>query len=273
MRLACRIGLLIVVGVSAMSSAADIQVFCEPDLGVFLDGKFAGASSARDDGFVLMNVGRGRHTIRIEKDGFVAQSFEVDVARIPLEIQVEEFTREPLQPTATETVEKEVERLAGSLLVTSVPQNCIVEIDGEPENKSTPQLSIGGLAAGEHRIVFSKAGYESITELVTIQPGSEVLVRGNLKDGKVEVVHQGKGSLRVMSTPTSCTIRFRGKILDKTGSRLNLGQIPAGEYPITVSISGREMSTRVLIRDQTRTVLEVSFVKGQEPISVSYVPK
>ena len=53
---------------------------------------------------------------------------------------------------------------------------------------------------------------------------------------------------------------------------LNLTHIPAGEYPIVVEISGRKLSTKVMIRDATRTVLEVSFLKGDEPFVVSYVP-
>jgi len=273
MRRACWIFVLIALGLSTTAAAGDIQIFCEPGLRLFLDGESVGTSSARDDGLYLMNVPRGKHVIRVEKDGFVPQTFQVDVARAPVEIHVEDFAPAPAQPPEDEVVEEEVTLLAGRVVVTSAPQNCVVEIDGNPETKSTPQLSVGGLEAGEHTITFRKTGYEPITGQVTIRPGSSVVIRGNLIEGKIETVHQGKGSLRVTSKPIRCTIRFRGKVVEKNHTRLNRTHIPSGEYPITVSIRGRELSTKVLIMDQQRTELEVSFMKGDEPFVVSYVPE
>ena len=67
-----------------------------------------------------------------------------------------------------------VKQLIGNLIVTSAPQNCVVEIDGGSETKSTPQLSIEGLPAGQHTITFSKPGYETISGVIRIPPGVEV---------------------------------------------------------------------------------------------------
>lgn len=265
--------LFFLVSVSAVSFAGDIQVFCAPGLRIYLDGELMGTSSVKEDGLFLADVANGARRIRVEKDGFVPQSIEVEVSKFPIEVTVGELSPEPLILYKTETDGGTVKQLVGNLVVTSAPQNCVVEIDGKPETKSTPQLSINGLAAGEHTISFSKPGYDPISGVVKIHPGAEVTVRGNLMTGKVEIIHEGRGSLHVFSKPMRCTVRFRGKIEEKIHSKLNLTHIPAGRYPIVVSIRGRELSSTVVIIDGQKTIVEVSFIKGDEPFVVSHVPR
>ena len=150
------------------------------------------------------------------------QSIQVEVSKFPIEVTVGELSPEPVVHYKKEAEAETVKQLVGNLVVTSAPQNCVVEIDGRSETKSTPQLSIYGLAAGEHTISFSKPGYDPISGVVTIQPRAEVTVRGNLKAGRIETIYEGKGSLRVISKPQRCTIRFRGMIREKTHPKLNL---------------------------------------------------
>jgi hypothetical protein len=264
--------LLLLIGLPTFSLAGDIQVLCEPGLRVFLDGEFMGVSNAKEDGLFLPNVPIGEHVIRIEKDGFLPQSFTVQIG-LPLEVRVGEFMTEPESPQVEEAPPVKVGRSVGSLLITSAPQNCVVEIDGRSVTKDGPYLSIDDLAAGEHTISFSKPGYDPLSDVVRVAAGAEVAVRGNFKTGKVESVHEGKGSLRVISTPMSCTVRFLGKIREKNDPRLNLSQIPAGEHRIEVSWGGRKLSTKIWIIDGHRTVVTVSFKKGDEPFVVSHEPK
>jgi len=261
-----------VMTVAAVSFAADIQVSSSPGLRIYLDGKFMGTSSAREDGLFLTNVPIGAHTIRVEKDGFVPQNIQIEVSDYPMEVRVGQLSPEPEIRYKTKAEPDPVKQLFGNLVVTSAPQNCVVELDGTSETKDTPQLSIGRIVAGEHTISFSKPGYESITDVVTIHPGANVTVRGDLFAGKVDVQYEGRGALRVISNPQRCTVRFRGKTEEKTHIHLNVTHIPAGEYPIEISIRGRKLHRNVLIMDANRTILEVSFVKGQEPFVVAYEP-
>jgi hypothetical protein len=193
--------LVLLASAPVVSFAGDIQVACEPALRVFLDGKFVGTSSSKDDGLFLADVPEGAHIIRVEKDGFVPQSFQVKVLKLPTEVKVGEFSPEPLIRNDKETSSAKVNQPIGNLLITSVPHNCVVEIDGKAEIKSAPLLLIEGLAPGEHPIAFSKPGYDQISGVGRIQPGGEVTVRGDLKAGKVGPIYQGKGWLRVISTP------------------------------------------------------------------------
>jgi hypothetical protein len=257
----------------ALSFAGDIQVACEPGLRVYLDGKFVGTSSAKDDGLFLANVLGGAHVVRVEKDGFVPQSLRVEVEALPIEVKVKAFSPEPPTRHGAETSSAAATQPVGKLLVTSAPQECVVEIDGKEQNKSLPLLLIEGLTAGEHTISFSKPGYDRISGVVTIRQGVEVTVRGDLKAGKVEPVYEGTGSLRVISTPLYCTVHFLGKTMDKTRERLNISYIPAGEHRIVVSWKNLEVSGKTLIIKGYRTVVEVSFMKGDKPFVVSYEPE
>jgi hypothetical protein len=257
------------VAATAVSFAGGIQISAEPGLEVFLDGQPAGTTSAREDGLFLSNVSRGRHTIRVEKAGFQPQTFAVDVVSRPIEVEVAEFTPAAAPPAGSAAGGVEV----GSLVVTSAPQNITVEIAGRVEVKRTPELSIGGLPVGEHTITFSKDGYETVTSTITIEPGAENRIHGDLKAATVGVVHEGLGSLQVLSKPERCTIWFRDEIHDKSYRTFNLTKIPAGEYPMMVMIPGRKLATTVLIVDGQRTTVEVSFMKGDDPFVITRVQK
>ena len=261
------------VSATAVTSAGGIQVSAEPGLRIFLDGESMGTTSAREDGLFLTDVRRGRHTLRVEKDGLQPQTFEVDVLGRPIEVEVGKFVPVAAAPAVGGTVSARSAQQVGMLMVTSAPQNITVEIAGRIEKKSSPQMSMSGISVGEHTIRFIKDGYETVTSVITIEPGAENTVHGDLKASKVEVVHQGKGSLRVISKPMRCTIWFRDAIHEKTHDRFNLSKVPAGEYPMMVMIQGRKLAATVLIVDGQRTTVEVSFMKGDDPFVITRVQK
>jgi hypothetical protein len=74
----------------------------------------------------------------------------------------------------------------------------------------------------------------------------------------------------VISTPDICTVRFLGKTFDKTDARLNVSYVPAGTHKLQVAWGGRELSSDITILGGQRTVVTVSFVKGDRPFVVSY---
>jgi hypothetical protein len=264
---------VLLAGWSATGLAADIQVACEPGLRVFLDGTLVGTSSAKEDGLSIAGVSEGRHVVRVEKDRFVPQRFEVQVGKLPVEVKVAAFVPVPPGAHESEGAAAAVARPGGNLVVISVPQNCDVEIDGKTELKTIPVLRIEGLAVGDHTVSFSRPGYEPISKSVWIGPGTEVTVRGDLKAGKVELVFEGMGSLLVMSTPNHIALRFVGKTYDKTDAKLNVSHIPSGKHRLVASWGGRELSSDVLILANQRTVVTVSFTESAEPFAVSYQPQ
>lgn len=272
MKIAHRIILFFVVSTAAVSFAGDIQVTCSEGLRIYLNDELMGTSNAMEDGLFLASVPAGAHTIRVEKDGFMPKNIRIEVSDRPIEVRVGNLSPAPFAQYKKTAEPEEVKQLFGELLVTSAPQNCVVELDGKSEPKEIPELQVGRITSGTHTISFSKPGYETITREITIYPGAEVTVRGDLFAGKIDVLYEGRGSLQVISNPSRCTVRFRGEVNDKIHPKLNLTQIPAGEYPIRIEIRGRELTRKVLIKDGQRAVITVSFVKGEEPFSVSYVP-
>lgn len=265
--------LLLMVGAATLLSASDIQVTCEPGLKVYLDGAFVGTSNTSEDGLVLTGVPEGPHTIRVEKPGFIPQGFNVVVANEPIEIRMAAF--DPVLPTGAGKRPESAppEKRVGNLVVTSAPQNCTVEIDGVGQRKDAPFLDVGALAPGKHTVSFKKEGFQPISTVITMQPGAELTVRGDLKNGKVDVTHEGKGSLRVISTPEQCKVRFLGETRDKTHARLNVSHIPAGEHRMVFSWRGMELSRSVLITNGYRTIVKVSFMKEDVPFIVTYEPE
>jgi len=272
MKIAFRIILFFVVSTAAVSFAGDIQVTCSTGLRIYLDDKLMGTSNTLEDGLFLASVPSGAHTIRAEKDGFLPKNIRIEVSDRPVEIRVGNLSPQPFAQYQKKTEPEDVKQLFGELVITSAPQNCVIELDGEPETKEVPELIIGRIISGKHTISFSKPGYETITREIDIHPGTEVTVRGDLIAGKIETLYEGRGSLRVYSNPSRCKIRFRGELEDKIHPNFNLTHIPAGEYPIVFEISGRRLSRNVLIKDGQRAEITVSFVNGEEPFSVSYVP-
>lgn len=264
--------LLFLMGVAVVSFAGDIQVTCPPDLRIFLDGQLKGTSNAMEDGLFLASVPAGAHTIRVEKDGFLPKEIRIEVADRPIEVRVGKLTPQPFAQYQKTAEPEEVKQLFGELVITSAPQNCEIEIDGKAESKEIPILSIGRVISGKHTISFSKPGYETISKEIFIHPGAQITVRGDLFAGKIETIYEGTGSLKISSKPKRCTIHFRGEREDKIHMYHNITKIPAGEYPMIVEIKGRELKSTVLIRDEMKTVLEVSFIKGDKPFTVSYVP-
>jgi hypothetical protein len=268
-----RLCLLLAVSLAAGASAGDIQVTCDPGLRVYLDGTLIGVSSAKDDGMFLTSVTEGPHTVRVERDGFIPLSYHVEVSGSPIEVKVEGLVPQPPASVAAEQAESAARPAVATLVVTSAPQNCTVEIDGRTETKTTPALIMSDLAVGEHRISFSKEGYTTVSGVVRLHPGIENTVRGDLIAGKVESIHEGKGSLRVFSNPEFCTIQIFGMKRDKTRSVFNLSHIPAGEHRLVVSFKNRQLATDVIIKNGQRTRVTVDMLKQEKPFTVTYEPE
>ncbi len=96
MKIARLLCLFFVTSVAAVLFAGDIQVSCSPGLRVYLDDEFMGTSSTKEDGLFLMNVPDGTRVIRVEKDGFVPQSIQVEVSNFPIEVKISELSPEPV---------------------------------------------------------------------------------------------------------------------------------------------------------------------------------
>ncbi len=303
MRNAWLIALGLVLMAAASAAAGDVRILSEPGVRVYLDDAFVGVATAGQGGLHLADVAPGRHRLWVEKDGCLSQHFPIEVDDVPFEVRVGAFravpepspeptprpmsqravrsTPEPKaepappaapRPAALPAPAEEATEV-GSLTIFSTPERCTVEIDGTVYPKEISRLSLGGLAAGHHTIVFTAPGHAPLSGSVEVEPGAEVTVRGDLAEGRFEVVQEGKGSLRVYSTPTSCTLRFMGRLIEKTSPVLNLSFIPVGEYPLEATWGGRERATTVTIKKDQRTVVDIRFAGKGQPFTVTSEPE
>jgi hypothetical protein len=204
----------LIIMLAAISFAADLHVSCAPGLRVYLDDELVGTSSAEEQGLVLDDVADGLHTIRVERDGYLARTFQV---RLPFSIEVGELQPVPDLPEAQVSVQAE--------------------------------------------------------QVEPAEPVSWTVVETAEAERIAETRKRAKGSLRLITRPTRCTVRFLGKVHEKTGMKLNLSFIPAGDYPILISCRGREMTASVTIEDRTRTIVEASFMPGDEPLVITSRPE
>lgn len=267
------VAVLALTGIAAIAWAGDVQVLCEPGVLVYLDGKLVGTTSVKEDGLFLASVPAGVHVVRVERAGFVPQSFQVEAQKLPVEVKVGAFTPESTPRHDESGGVAHIKERTGNLVVTSAPQNCVVKVDGKSEVKNVPLLLIEDLAAGQHTVSFSKPGYDRISGVVIVQPGADVTIRGDLFEGKVATAYEGTGSLRVVSTPDHCTVHFRGAVKETWVSMLNISFVPVGEYPIVVEWKGHKLSSRITILKGHRTVVNVSFIRREKPFVVSDEPE
>ncbi len=258
---------------AALALAGDVQVLCAPGLRVLLDGVPVGVSNAREDGLFLRHVAEGRHTIRVEREGYVARSAEVEVGPGPTEVRFEALEPVPPFPSPGPAAPQETAPPLAALVVTSAPQNCTVTIGDRVEPKTTPVLRLGQLPPGEHRITFSKDGYPPVSGTIRLRAGIEQTVHGDLIAGTVAVIHEGHGSLRILSRPEFCTVWFLGRQRDKVQSVFNVTRVPAGEHRLVVACKGRKVTTDVLIKKGQRTVVRVDLLGDREPLAVTYEPE
>ena len=98
-------------------------------------------------------------------------------------------------------------------------------------------------------------------------------VRGNLIAGEVEVVHEGQGSLRLITTPEVCYVLFNGELQEKTRSIMNMTHIPAGEYTLVLRWGGLELRHQITIRNGQRAIVRASFMKNAVPFAINYEPE
>ncbi len=291
MRYARWLVVVLAMFVAAPLYAADIQIRCEPGLEVFVDGELVGVSTAEDNGLHVADIAEGAHLVRIEKEGFRAQTFTVDMRDTDLQVEVGAFQPLPQRAPEETPTPRAVDPAAGagSLMILTAPQSCVVMLDGKPHAKDVPRLKLDDVAAGEHAIAFSAPGQPRISGKLTVEAGQEITIRANLnlgeikvvrngetevvKDREVDVAPWGQGSVRFYSEPRVCTINFSGKVIEKATPVVNRSFIPAGDYPVVASRGGREVKGTITIKRNQRAIVTISFADPLNPFTVTYEPE
>jgi len=114
----------------------------------------------------------------------------------------------------------------GDLYIESSQPGATVEIDGMSLNNVTP-FTLQGYAAGDHRIVVRKGDWFG-SKTVTLNPDDLLKVSIDME--------QGKGSVKIFSTPNGVKVSVDGKEMGETP--LKLDHVQTGAHELVFSKDG-----------------------------------
>jgi len=163
-------------------SVGYIQIKCEPGAAVFLDNKFVGNTSLELGGLILQDIPAGSHEVKIVKEGFKPHLVKID-------LKVNEIY----------LYEVSLKQISGSLLIETIPLDCIIEIpklniDKEHEgNKTEKTWEVSGIPIGSYRINFLALGKKVKYDLEIEEGVQKHLLVNILKNEVKEMVIGKKG--------------------------------------------------------------------------------
>jgi hypothetical protein len=218
-----------------------IQIKCEPGAMVFLDNNFVGTTSSELGGLILQDVPADSHQIKIVKEGFEPQSVKIDLMVNEIYVyEVKEFIPQ-LDVTQegeadTDTIKKRV----GSLLIETLPIDCIIEIPKlninkeHYGNKTKKTWVISNISIGSYKLNFIALGKKIEYEL-KIEEGTQKHLLVNILKNEVKEIVQ-------------CYVNF---------------SVEAGNGTIEVRADGNLINSGDLVEEGAKVIFEVTPDVGQ----------
>ena len=209
---------------------------------IYIDGIASGQTNA-----YVRNVAAGTHNITVTKPGYQTETKLVSVqtgGRYSVS-----FTLQTGDGEGTGT---------GTLLVTSSPQGAVIYIDGIASGQTN--TSVTNIAAGTHNVTVTKPGYQTATELVSVQAGESKSVSFTFQPGDGEGT--GTGTLLVTSSPRGAVIYIDGIASGQTNAYVR--NVAAGTRNVTVTKPGYQTATELVsVQAGGRTTVSFTLQPGE----------
>lgn len=206
---------------------------------IYVDGDPRGSTPT-----VIDNVTAGVHRIEVRADGFQPQTQQVEI-RAGERARVEVQLRPDTPP-------------GGTLVVVTQPRGASVVVDGEVLGEGP--VTRDGVSPGEHIIEVTMAGYQPITQPVTIEAGQRRAVNIVL----AEVV-QAPGSIIVRSSAPGAVVVIDGE--ERGAPPVVVESVTAGTHAVIVRAAGfQEYRTTCTVGPGRNC--EVDADLGAEPVRV-----
>ena len=171
-----------------------IQIKCEPGAIVFLDNNFVGNTSLEQVGLILQDVPAGSHEIKIVKEGFESQSVKIYLKINEIYVyKVREFIPQLDVKQEGETDADTIKQRVGSLLIETIPIDCIIEIpklninEEHYGNKTKKTWEISNIPVGSHSVNFIAFGKKMEYEL-KIEEGIQKHLLVNILKNEVKEI-------------------------------------------------------------------------------------
>ena len=135
----------------------------------------------------------------------------------------------------------------GNVTVSSTPAGAAIALDGTDTGHVTP-YTLENIAPGIHTIAVSLAGYQPVSQTVSVTAGANTKA-----DFALAIIPPPMGNISVTSTPSGAAISLDGTDTGKV-TPSTLGDIAPGTHVVNVSLNGYSPSS------QTATVTAGSTV-------------
>ena len=171
-----------------------IQIKCEPGAMVLLDDNFVGNTSSELKGLILQDVPVGSHQIKIVKEGFQSQSVRVDLKANEIYVyEVKEFIPKVDVKQAGEADTDIIRQKVGSLLIETIPVECIIEIpdlyidENNQGDKTLKTWQIPSIPVGNYKVNFISLG-KKVEYSFEIEEGSKKHLLINIIKNEVKEI-------------------------------------------------------------------------------------
>ncbi len=133
----------------------------------------------------------------------------------------------------------------GSIYCTTVPQEANIYLDNVLQSKITP-ATITNVLAKQHTITFTKTGYESYTQTVTVIKNQTVTVSATLSPLT--------GNITIITDPSGANIYLDGFLQEQLTST-TISNVPVGQHTIMITRAGYSSYTQTIEVLSNQTII------------------
>ena len=175
-------------GAHSEQAVGHVQIKCEPEVQIFLDGNFAGKTRADMGGLILENIPSGKHRLKAVKEGF--QPLEKDIFLSEGQVYMHEFKAFPSQVATYEEGQESQSRESpktGKIIIQSLPMECAISIPAlnvQGMQKKKDRRILDKVPAGEYQMEFSALN-KTLPYTVYLKPDQTVRIMVNFLKGAV----------------------------------------------------------------------------------------
>lgn len=266
--------LLISLGIFATSMAQSyIQIVSEPDVKVFVDGKFKGITNVDLGGFIVEGLQAGNYSIKLVKDDFIPQVGNVKVnygdvfvynaKTFAPKISIAQ-TGNKNQSAEVYKQLKDMEVKTGSLKIQSLPVQIQIKIPGAgiTSQKTDDKWIANEIVTGEYNVTYTWRD-NVLTDTLKINPDAETyifvdMLKLSVQDKSASIDKQSKPNTFVKEEPKSVS-----PAPVKSSAAPVAAAIPvASASPATSASSGSAYSSNKFESEMTLNGVEMIFVEG-----------
>lgn len=203
-----------------------LQIDCEPDVAVYLDGVFAGTTQPTKPALIIQRVPAGRRALRAVKAGFLPHEVVITVEKdAVLQHVVRSFIPDVTVKQEGDNTGGAIARALGAIMIQTLPIECSITIPtlrirpgGNDGIKQSDKWMAEKVPTGTHPTELS-AGGTTIRVNVEVYPERRTQVMVNFLDGSVtqRLVPLNRPPIVPLETVTNSV-------------GMKLSRIPAGTY-------------------------------------------